>query len=44
MLPSLRKSGILAIGLLLDHVSNADPDTYIRTGAIAVADGPWQIR
>ena len=29
-----RKSGILAIGLLLGHVCNADPDTYIRAGAI----------
>ena len=34
MLFSPRKSGILAIGLLLGHVSNADPDTYIRAGAI----------
>ena len=29
-----RKSGFLAIGLLLGHVCNADPDTYIRAGAI----------
>ena len=29
-----RKSGLLAIGLLLGQVCNADPDTYIRAGAI----------
>ena len=34
MLYSMRKSGLLAIGLLLGHVCNADPDTYIRAGAI----------
>lgn len=34
MLNLLRKSGILAIGLLAGHVCNAEPDTYIRAGAI----------
>ena len=34
MLYSMRKSGLLAMGLLLGHVCNADPDTYIRAGAI----------
>ena len=29
-----RKSGLFAIGLLLGQVCNADPDTYIRAGAI----------
>lgn len=29
-----RKSGLLAFGLLLGQVCNADPDTYIRAGAI----------
>ena len=34
MVFSLRKSGLLAIGLLLGQVCNADPDTYIRAGAL----------
>ena len=29
-----RKSGFFAIGLLVSHVCNADPDTYIRAGAM----------
>ena len=32
---SLRKSAILGLGLLLDQVCYAAPDTYIRAGAIA---------
>ena len=35
MLFSLRNSGFFAIGILLANVSHADPDTYIRAGAIA---------
>ena len=34
MVFSVRKSGLLAIGLLLGQVCSADPDTYIRAGAI----------
>ena len=34
MLNLLRKPGFLAIGLLLGHVCNAEPDAYIRAGAI----------
>ena len=34
MLFSLRDSGFFAIGLLLGHAGHADPDTYIRAGAI----------
>ena len=30
----LRKSGVLAIGLLLGGAGNADPDTYVRAGAV----------
>jgi len=39
MLYSMRKSGLLAIGLLLGHACNADPDTYIRAGAIIDVEG-----
>ena len=35
---SLRNSGILATGLLLGHVSTAQPDTFIRAGAIVDVD------
>ena len=34
MLYSLRNSGFFAIGLLLGHAGHADPNTYIRAGAI----------
>ena len=34
MLELLRRPGILAIGLLVGSVCNAEPDTYIRAGAI----------
>ena len=34
MKPMLRKSGVLAIGLLLGGAGNADPDTYVRAGAV----------
>ena len=34
MLFSLRNSGFFAIGMLLGHAGHADPDTYIRAGAI----------
>ena len=30
----LRKSGVLAIGLLLGGAGNAEPDTYVRAGAV----------
>lgn len=34
MLIYLRNSGFVAIGLLLGHAGHADPDTYIRAGAL----------
>lgn len=38
MLELLRRPGILAIGLLVGQVCNAEPDTYIRAGAIIDVD------